>query len=262
MKRLAVSCLIIGIALVAAPAHAATPEEASSGLDGGVYVAADAEPVDAARLRNLVAEAAADDVALSVVVLGDSATDAVAFAESVADSVGGTVIVFTPAAYGVFSIDLAQDTLNRALDEAADALSGPNSGDGVAAFVSAVQPSSVNWIRLLGVGVLILVIVAVAGRAVERRATAQRRERALNRRWSELRTRADALADPILELETKVELDGREDLAVRYRSAANHFAESHRRIDGQPSAADVDELEEELASIEGVLASLKRDLTP
>jgi hypothetical protein len=261
VKRLAVACILIGIALSTVPLLAATTEDASSGLDGGVYIAADAEPVDAARLRSLVVEAAAADLALSVVVLGDSATDAVVFAESVADSVGGTVIVFTPAAYGVFSADLAQDNLDDALNEAADALSGPNAADGVAAFVEALQPTSVNWARLFGVGVLILIVVGVAGRTFERRATAQRRDRALKRRWSELRTRTDALADPILDLETRVGLDGREDLSIRYRSAANHFANIHRRVDGPPSAPDVVELERELAGIEGVLDALERDLT-
>jgi hypothetical protein len=135
------------------------------------------------------------------------------------------VLVFSPAEYGVASDELSQSDLDDALDEAAGALGGADVAGGVAAFIDATRPASLNWPLLIGGAVLVLIVVGVAGRVVERRATTRRRAKALQRRWRQLGDRADALAYPILELETKVDLAGRRDLAVRYGSAANRFAE-------------------------------------
>lgn len=260
MRRLIVSLVLLGIGIPAQPAAAATPEEAAAALDGGVYLDPDAETVDASRLRELVDEAAADGLELRVVVLGaaDTAVDTVAFAEAVADTAGGTVLVFSPTAYGVSSVELSQADLDDALDEAARALGGPDVADGVAAFIDATRPSSFNWPLLIGGAVLVLVVVGVAGRVVERRAKSRRRTRALERKWRELGARADALADPILELETKVDLAGREDAATRYRSAAKRFAELRRRLDGPADVAAVDGLDDELSALEQAFAEVRR----
>ena len=260
MRRLTVTLLLLVIAISAQPAAAVTPDEAAGALDGGVYVASDAETVDAGRLRELVADAGADGLELRVVVLGasDAGVDTVAFAETVSDLAGGTVLVFSPAEYGVASDELSQPDLDDALDEAAAALGGPDVAGGVAAFIDAAQPTSFNWPLLIGGAVLVLVVVGVSGRIIERRATAGRRARALGRKWRELGARADALADPILELETKVDLAGREDVAARYGSAANHFAEVQRRLDGPPDATVVDELDGQLTALEGTFAEVRR----
>jgi hypothetical protein len=260
VRRLIVTLLLFGVAVTAPPASAATPDEVADALDGGVYVASDAETVDAGRLRDLVTEAAADGLEVRVVVLGaaDGGGDSIAFAEAVAERAGGTVLVFSPTEYGVSSVELSQPDLGDALDEAAGALGGPDIADGVAAFIDATRPRAFNWPLLIGGTVLVLVVVGVAGRVVESRATTRRRTRALDRKWRELGARADALADPILELETKVDLAGREDVATRYGSAANHFGELRRRLDGPPEAAAVDDLDARLSALEMTFAEIRR----
>lgn len=262
MRRLIFALLLFGIAATGTPAAAVTPEEAAAGLDGGVFVAPDAEPVDTTRLRDLVTEAGADGLELRVVVLGasDIDVDTIDYAEAVSGLIGGTVLVFSPAEYGVASDSLSQSDLDGALDEAEAALGGANVADGVGAFIEATQPTSFNWPLLLGGAVLAIVIVSVSGRVIERRAKTRRRARALGRRWRELNASADALANPILELDARVDLTGRDDLATRYGSAANHFAEVRRRLDGPPEAAAVERLQEELSALEKTFAEIRRNL--
>ncbi|MDJ0962336.1 MAG: hypothetical protein QNJ88_16940 [Acidimicrobiia bacterium] len=241
-------------------ALAATPDEAASGVsDGGVYVEPGAEDVDVPRLRDVIAEAATADLEVSVVVLAEAA-DAVAFASAVNDRVPGTVLVFTPDAYGVASNELAQATLNDALDEAADDLSSPNLVDGVEAFVDAATPTNTNWGLIVVLAIVAVAAIGVGGRVIERRATRGRRAAALRREWGQLEARADLLASPVLDLSTRVELDGGAALAERYRIAAGRYGEIRDALGRDPSADAVEEIQSDLDDLERRLDELEAAL--
>ncbi len=260
VRRSAVVLAALAV-VVATPAlaRAATPGEAAAGVDGGVYVEPGAEDVDVARLRDLIGEAAEADLDVTVIVLAEP-TNAVAFAGAVNDRVPGTVLVFTPDAYGVASSELAQATLNDALNDAADELSSPNLEDGVAAFVDAATPSNTNWGLLIVLAVVAITVIGITGRVVEQRATRGRRAAALRRRWGQLEARADLLASPVLDLSTRVELDGRPALADRYRIAANRYGEVRDALARDPSADGAEHIESGLDDLERHLDELEAAL--
>ena len=80
-----------------------------TGLIDGVYIEPSAEAVDTESLAASRAAAADAGIELSVIVLAEAVPDAVAFAELVGNVVPGTVLVFTPDAYGASSTDLRRD---------------------------------------------------------------------------------------------------------------------------------------------------------
>lgn len=232
-----------------------TPDDVVAGLDQGVYVQAGAESVDVDRLATVRASAADEDIDLHVIVLADS-VDAVAFAQTISVSVAGTILVFTPDAYGASSSDLSQARMDDALNDASDELAGDDVVAGASAFVTAATPASRPWALLIAAGLLLLVVVAVVGRSVERRATAGRRAAALAKRWAELQQRVDSMSDPVLELSTRVEIDGRPEMVDRYRAAAARYGELADELARTPEARRVDGLDEGLAEVERELAAL------
>ena len=236
-------------ALVYAPALAATPEEAAAGLIDGVYIEPSAEAVDTESLAASRAAAADAGIELSVIVLAEAVPDAVAFAELVGNVVPGTVLVFTPDAYGASSTDLSQPELTAALDDAGDRLAGGDVARGVDAFVDAAASEPVNW------GAII-----VSGLIIERRATATRRHAALMKEYHRLEARADVLASPILELSTRVELDGRADLIDRYRIAASEYGALRDQLAREPTADDVDAVDARLDGLDAQVDALEAAL--
>ena len=257
-RRLAtITSAVVALNLILATAAMAqeTPDDVVADLDQGVYVQAGAEPVDVDRLSTVRSAAAAEDIDLHVVVLADS-VDAVSFAEAINDRVTGTILVFTPDAYGAASTDLSQGKMDDALGDASDELAGDDIVAGVSAFVAAATPTSRPWALLIAAGLLLLVVVAVVGRRVERRATAGRRAAALAKRWGELQQRVDAMADPVLELSTRVEIDGRPAIIDRYRAAASRYGELTNELDRGPEARSVNGLDEGLAEVERALETL------
>lgn len=252
-----ITSVLVALNLILATAAMAqvTPDDVVAGLDQGVYVQAGAESVDVDRLATVRAAAANDDITLHVVVLADS-VDAVSFAETINDRIPGTILVFTPDAYGASSSDLSQGRMNAALDDASDELAGDDIVAGASAFVAAATPTSRPWALLIAAGLLLLVVVAVVGRSIERRATAGRRAAALAGRWDELQKRSDAMSDPILELSTRVEIDGRPEVADRFRAAAARYGELADELARSPEANRVDGLDQGLAEVERELAAL------
>jgi hypothetical protein len=251
---------LIGTALLswlAAPADAATPDEAAAGLAGGLYVEAGAEQVDAPAIRATASDAAGD-LTLAVVVLAGEEESAVPFAEAVKIRTRGTVLVFTPAAYGAASDELSQAELDAALLEAAAELAGPDIAAGVAAFVAAAAPGTVPWGLIFGIGIPAIVLIAIGGRMVERRATRGRRAEALAKRWAALQARADALADPILELSTRVGLHGGEEASTAYREASSLFSDVRTRLDRSARSSQASRLDADLGRLEALLERVRR----
>ncbi len=253
----AITTVVVTLHLILAAAAQAqvTPDDVVAGLDEGVYVQPGAESVDVDRLATVRAAAATEEIDLHVVVLAD-AVDAVSFAETINDRVTGTVLVFTPEQYGASSSDLSQGRMDAALRDASDELAGDDIVAGASAFVAAATPTSRPWALLIAAGLLLLVVVAVVGRSIERRATAGRRAVALATRWAELQGRADAMSDPVLELSTRVEIDGRREIADRYRAAASRYGELTDELARSPEAKRVDGLDKGLAELERELAAL------
>ena len=264
MRRILVVLLmaVAFVSLNAPTATAATPEQAAAGLSDGVYAEPGAEAFDRDRVVASIDRAAANDLELSVVVLADPAVDAVAFASSFNDLVAGTVLVFTPAAYGASSDALSQGEMDSALAAADDQLSGPSVADGVDAFVDAAltETSSTNWGLILAGIAAVLLVVGLGGRYFERRAATSRSERALDRHWSQLRSRADALSDPVLDLSTKVQIDGRPQLATEFRKASNRYGDIQRRLERPPSDQAATEIESDLGDLETEMAALEQQL--
>ncbi len=218
-----------------------------------------AEPVDRDRLEEAVAAASATDLALTVAVLTDT-NDALAFADGLSAVTGGTALVFTPSEYGAASSILSQGDLDRILGEAASRLEGADVVAGVDAFVEAAEASGPNWLMMVGVALLVLVVVAVVGRRVERKASASRRQAALAKTWSEMESRADLMADAVLELSTRVELDGRREVGERYRDAASLYGHIRDALATPPHARLVDRIDSDLSELESSVASLRRSL--
>ncbi len=257
-----ITSVVVALNLVLATATMAqvTPDDVVAGLDAGVYIQAGAESVDVDRLATVRAAAATEDIDLHVIVLADS-VDAVSFAQTLNDRIPGTILVFTPDEYGASSSDLGQGRMDDALDDASDELAGDDIVAGASAFVAAATPTSRPWALLIAAGLLLLVVVAVVGRRVERRASAGRRAAALAGRWAELQQRADAMSDPVLELSTRVEIDGRPEIADRYRAAASRYGELTDELARSPEASRVDGLDQSLAEVERELAALRSEAT-
>ena len=265
MRQITAAMLLaVALASLFAPtALAATPEEAAAGVSDGLYVEPGADPLDADRVIASIDRAAANGLELRVVVLTDPEIDAVAFADQVNDLTGGTVLVFTPAAYGAASDTLSPGEMDSALAAADDQLSGPSIADGVDAFVDAAltETSSANWGLILAGIAAVLLIVGLGGRYFEQRAAASRRERALGNHWSQLKTRADDLSDPILELSTKVQLDGRPQLAAEFRDASNLYGTVQDQLARPPADQSAAEIEGDLGDLEARIAALEKQLT-
>jgi hypothetical protein len=246
---------------LSAAAAAPNPDEVAAEATQGLFVEGGADPVDVAAIRDEIARAGDAGIDLTVVVLATDEMDVVPYAREVNDLVPGTVLVFSPSAYGASSDELSQSELDGILDDAESDLSGPDVAAGVAGFVDAATAST-NWPLIIGLVVLVLVAVGIGGRVVERRATAHRRQEALDRRWTELRARADGWADPILDLSTRVELDGRPEQVTAYQEAADLFSRLRTELDAAPSADAVDRLEREMDELETDLDRLDVTLRP
>jgi hypothetical protein len=264
MRRIT-AALLLAVALASSltpTAFAATPEETAAGLSDGLYVEPGADALDVDRVVASIDRAAANGLELRVVVLADPAVDAVAFAAQVNDLLTGTVLVFSPAAYGASSAALSRGEMNSALAAADDQLSGPSIADGVDAFVDAAltETSSTNWGLILAGIAAVLLIVGLGGRQIEQRAAASRRERALGSHWSQLKTRADALSGPIIELSTKVQLDGRPQLAAAFRDASNRYGTLQDQLARPPTDQSAAEIEVDLGGLEAQIGALEEQL--
>lgn len=258
--------LLLAVALASpstATALAATPEEVAAGLSGGVYVEPGAEAFDRDRVAASIDRATANGLEFAVAVLADPAADAVAFAAQVNDLVAGTILVFTPAAYGASSDALSQGELDSALAAADDQLSGPSIPDGVDAFVDAAitETSSTSWGLILAGIAAVLLIVGLGGRYLEQRAATSRRQRALNRAWARLKTRADTLSDPILSMSTKVEIEDQPDITGEFRAASNRYGAIQDQLDRTPSEQSATEINEQLDELEAQIDALDHHLS-
>lgn len=250
---------VMAVVVFAVPAVATTPDEVI--FEGGVFVAPDAADVEAGELRVLVDEAESLDLELRIVVLGDEEVDAPGFAESVAAVSGGTVLVFTDTAYGAFSADLSQDEMDAALTSAGGELAGADVAEGVEAFIEGATHEGTNWGLVTAGVVLLVLVVGIGGRYYERRLSGSRRQRALTREHTKLIKRADLLADPMIELSTKVDLSDSPEAAERYREASELYARIRSDLDLAPATDLVDSVASNLDKLDDKLRDVEMSLT-
>ena len=140
MKRLAALAALILFLLTAVPASAQTPDDVAQTVsDTGLFVAPGLD-ADTSSISASVTRARNAGVRFMVVLLdADPTGGATTFADAVLDRVpGGTVLVLSVTNEGMSSTEFAQSTLQDALDSGFTASSQAASGEGDAAFVSAV----------------------------------------------------------------------------------------------------------------------------
>jgi hypothetical protein len=161
----AVTGLTLSVALLVW-ALTLAPAVASTGADGVHVDEAVADTVDRAALTDAVEQARRDGVSLQVVVMADEPTGG-AQAEAdrrVADS-GGAALVITPQEVGAVSDRHSDGEVDRALDDAFDALEDEGEAAAATAFAEALDSGGLPF-DLPGRGVIILVVVAVIALSV------------------------------------------------------------------------------------------------
>jgi hypothetical protein len=262
--RLLVATLVglMSLLSLTPPALAASAEDVAGDIVAGVYVDEGLD-ADTADLQRLVGEAAAGGFDLSLVVVADETVDAVTFASVVGARLGGTVLVLTPAQYGVWSEEMSGEELDRIIGEAQGALSGPVVTDGAAAFVAALgvasEPDdSVDFWLIVGVGALVIGLIGVAGGIWQRRSSSERRRRSVARTWDDLRTRADAHGDSIRALSAPVELLHDDDATDTCREASRLYDRVRRTLEREPDADRVGEVGRDVNRLDDLMARLGR----
>jgi hypothetical protein len=154
---------VVGLASVAMLlvwALALAPAAAATGADGVHVDEAITDTVDVEALADAVSQARGDGVSLQVVVLADEPGGG-AQAEAdrrVADS-GGAVLVMTPQEVGAVSDRHSDAEVDRALDDALDALEDDGEAAAAAAFAEGLDSSGLPF-DLPGTGVIVLVVIA------------------------------------------------------------------------------------------------------
>lgn len=198
-----------GLVALAAPAYAedidVTEVRADLSDDGVAVVGAQTDEGD---LAEAVAEARADGLELSVVVLDEPPTGGV---EALALELRGsteTVLVLTPDEAAASSGTLDQDRLDEAL--------GGLGGDDVEAvrgFAETALDPGLPWGWLIAAGAILAIGLVVGGRWWETRRRRERDSDALAAEGARLRAAVDSFGDDIVELEPRVLLV--QDQAVR-----------------------------------------------
>ncbi len=255
MRRLlAPALLVIGAALAAAPVALAQGADVVAGLRADpVYVEPGAEEVDRDAVAAAVAAAAGLDLDLRVAVLagGDGETLANALLDELP---GTTVVVFTPATYGVASDEVSQRRLADALAATEDELSGPDASAGLAAFIDALEGGGGLPIVLLAVGaVAVLVVVGVAGRMWEARTRSSRQARRRDRRRQQLSDRVSGIGQRVVDLTDRVDLAESTEASEPFAAAVSIFDEAHRRLAAAATMHDLDAIEADLERAEQLL---------
>jgi hypothetical protein len=154
----------VGLALLAALLAGAVtlaPAAATTGTDGVHVDDALTDSVDVEALTAAVEQARGDGVRLQVVVLADE-PDGGAQADAdrrVADA-GGAVLVITPQEVGAVSDRHSDAEVDRALDDAFDALEDDGEAAAATAFAEGLDSSGLPF-DLPGTGVIVLVVIAV-----------------------------------------------------------------------------------------------------
>ncbi len=263
--RIATFAAILLMTAALTPALGQATAPAIAGLaEDPVYVEAGAETVDESRLRAAIDMAGGFGIDLRIAVLA-AGDDAEALASTIAAALDpATVLVFTPAAYGVFSTEISGDRLDAALSDSADALSGPDAAEGATAFAEALDPDreagGVSAGLVVAGIVVILLAVGVGGRLWEVRTREARQARRRDRRRAELMDRTRRIADQVLELSDPVELAADTALSGKYADATARFDEAELAIAAATTMHELDAVEQRLTEADALLADVRDGL--
>jgi len=302
IRRLAVGPLLAAIALLFGPAMSAwsavrsTPggvwatitaavlnqSAADEDVIGGVrvadvvaalnddHVAVIGSATDEARLAQVVSDARARNLELSVVSLKARLTvsDAKLMAAEVQTKVGGTVLVLTPTSGGLYSSELSGTQQDAA--KAAAVAAGDDAVAAARAFADSATAKGFPWL-LVVVGVVVLGILAVVGAGIWRRKRrADTDQQALAELSTHLSDRLGKLAPQILGIAPRLEVAKRPDLDARFDRASGDYSQLQarmatplvRRQEIDAATAQIADLEKRLAAIDRELDTLLPGLEP
>ena len=260
MKRLAALAALILFLLPAVPAWAQTPDDVAQAVsDTGLYVAPGLD-VNTSSISASVTRARNAGVRLMVVLLDEDPTGgATTFADAVLDRVpGGTVLVLSATNEGMSSTEFAQSALQEALDAGFAASSQAASGEGDAAFVSAVVDRLTGTTPADGgttevattsgskTGIIILVVIVggfilIIWFAMHRsRKTAEAGTKsAIDEARAEIKSQLDSMANTLLDITDLVSASASSDDDTYLRQASETFT----------SASDSFETSQDLKSL-------------
>lgn len=259
MRFMLTAALVVVAAL---PASAQTDADLVAILSASqVYVEDTAEKVDIDRLQASVGRADQLDLDLRIAVLAADG-DAEATAVELRDALGGvTVVVFTADRFGFASAELSNDRLTDALEAATEALAGDSIENGVDALVDALEPGpGFPWGWVTAIAVAGVAVLAFGGRFWDSKARAARQARRIERWKSELRDRASAISDEVLDLSDRVELADSPPLSTRYRDAVAEVRDVEAIIDDAEGAHDLDDVETRISELESLFRDIRAEV--
>jgi hypothetical protein len=263
MRRLIITT--VTLVLLAGAALAQTPGEVAGEVEFRGYYAGPGADVDIDRMERL-----ADDYpAVGFVALSRTPTGgADLFADEVLAGLSGkdTVIVLTEDEVGLTSAVYGDDVLERALDRAG-ATTGSSYEVDFAEIAGALEPvsatttagSPTTTVTATGAGEtsgsgggiggwVFLGVVVVAGfvlwRGMRRRkAGASRR---LDTARAEIRAQMDVVANEILRLGDRADVEAKPEALAHYRTASEVFREAEERLAAAAGDADLERLSDDL----------------
>lgn len=265
MKRLAAAAAVILALAPAVPALAQTPDEvARTVADTGLYVAPGLD-ADVASISASVARARNAGTRLMVVLLDEDPTGGAAtFADAILDRVpGGTVLVLSAAGEGLSSTEFAQADLGDALDAGFGASSQASSGQGDAAFVSAVvntltgtTPGGDDEVATTGGGRagLFILVAIVAGFILivwfamrrSRTTAAAGKESAIAEARAEIKAQLDSMANTLLEITDLVSASAPSEDDSYLRQASETYTTASDAFEGAGDLGALAELSDRL----------------
>lgn len=248
---LAVALLAVG--LFATPAEAAEFEVVVSELQQSkIYIEDGAEEIDATVVNNAIANAAACDIDLHIVIL---ATDADSIdAKSLRERIGDvTVVLFRPSTFNLATSDIGQDRFNEAKAIANVPLSEADADVAVSEFIDAAcslpesNSSGLPWfvwplILLGGLALLgLLAKVFASSSRSARKADEFEKRRQMLREWSgELRAPVTELQGPVASAKSSA-------LATMYNEALGIARETDGELDAATTEPELDRIEMRVA---------------
>jgi hypothetical protein len=259
---------LIGVVLlVAAPALAqVSVEDVSDQVSTtGLYVEPGLE-ADTASIGASITRSGNAGYRLMVVLLGDDpAGGAVTFADAVQDrTADGTVLVLSATGEALVSTDFDQAALADALDDGFAASARADTGQGDAAFVSAVVDSLTGTSASTGTAEvgssggsssgLIIMLVIIGGLVLlvwfairkGRKSAKERDEGAMEGARSEIRSQLDAMANTILEITDFVNASESSTDDTYLREASATFSEADESFTGALTLRALEDLSDRL----------------
>lgn len=267
----------LALALMAAPAAAQSPDEATDALFDQGYYLGPGVSISESGVSDLVRDAANTGASIRLVVLDEEPPGgAPSFATAVLDRLGtGTVIVLTEDGFvGYDTAEFARGEVEAALD-AADAAGGSDLAylrNVVRTLTGAVAPTPTSELSepapAAGGGgggsglIFLLVIVAVIGLVIffVVRSSRKTRKSELDRAREEIQSQLDAMANDVLDLADRVKVsEGAEARShfekgsATYSAATDAFDEAESLEQLEALSSQLDDAAWELDAAEAIL---------